>query len=155
MATPIVEYIAANLLTTLSGITVANGYDNTVTAERLVRLGNRVRDKLVVLEQGDTRRSEDVGERDQYQAIGWFQTFYVTCYAIESESSSTAIETRLNSLRSDVEKAVMVDPHRGNYAVDTFLVSATRVTDAEAAAEAVVVEIEVYYRVLHTSPYTQ
>lgn len=155
MPTPIIEYIAANVLSTVQAVTAANGYDNTVTGERLIRTGNRVRDRLVVVEQGDTKRSDLDGDRDQYQAIGWVQTFYLTAYVLESESSSTAIETRLNSIRSDLEKAIMADPTRGNYAVDTFLVGATRVTDDDSAAEGVVVEIEVYYRVLHTNPYAQ
>lgn len=116
MAEPVIERIAQNVVDTLKGVNVAAGYNNSLSVERLKREGNAPRDLLVVVEQHDETQPEDVTHNKQE----WFQRFAVTCYVVEQDGARS-LDTRINSVRADVQKALMQDPHRGDLAIDTIL----------------------------------
>ena len=153
MPTPILELIAQNVATTLGGITTAGGYENTLTVERAKRLGNIPGDRRVVIHQGDARKESP--EDDSRAHITWNQSFLCTAFAVESEASVTAIDQRINSLRADMEKALMVDPTRGGYALDTFIEDPINFSDEGGGWEGIVVHCVVKYRTLLGNPYSQ
>ena len=98
MATPIEEQIAANVLTRIASITTGNSYEQTLIAERPnKKRGNRLRDLLAVVYE------EDRDPRESAQSLEeWTKQFAVAVYLIESEASSTLIDTRANTVAADV-----------------------------------------------------
>ena len=152
MPTAVVELIAQNIVTALQGVTITAGYTNTLTVERRKPHGNDpIRNGLAVLFQGDPDESQ--GEPTQRKE--WVQPFHVLLCAIEPENSEVSIDARLNSLRADVEKALMASPNRGGYAVDTTIRAPHIATNAHGDAQGVVVNFDVKYRTSYTDPYTQ
>lgn len=152
MATAIVELIAQNIVTTLQGVTIDNGYENTLIVERRKQAGNDpVRDCLAVVYQGDPQEGDD----KPLQRRSWIQPFHVLLCAVESDSSTATIDARLNSLRADVEKALCAAPNRGGYAVDTHIRTPSIATNAHGDVQAVVVNVDVEYRTAWNNPYTQ
>ncbi len=149
MADPIVEQIRADIKTTLETITTVNGYENTVTVEEHSRLGNPPTDKLLVLHQDDGLWLDNAA----HQHHRWNQLFWVVGYVIEAEDASTAIARRINTLRADVEKAMMVDATRNSLALDSTPgnFSLFEVGDVDGFAAQWFVD----YRTLETSPYSQ
>ena len=105
MSTPVIESIALALADIVNAITTANGYNYTLNAERpttLTLTEDLIKDKNVIISQGDP--SED--EPCDYDRT-WMQPFYLT--AIVYEESGTAIDTKINQIRSDIEKAIAIE----------------------------------------------
>ncbi len=149
MATPIVEDISANLVAALELITVGNGYENTVTVERHKRTGNDPVDKLLVVHMDSSfRLIEDVINHHV-----WLQTYFIVGYVVEAEDSVVAIDTRINSLRSDVGKALMVDPQRNNLAIDT-IAGGVELFETPDSIEGFIAEWSVQYRTLEADPFS-
>jgi hypothetical protein len=159
---PVIERIAQDLLDTLEGITTAAGYRYTLIAERAKpNLGNRRRDGLAVLVQGDAKRiNEDddspTGRGPAYDHDEWWAAFAVVLTAMETEASTDPIDKRMNVMRSDVEKALAVDPTRGGLAILTEMGDPMPV-DAPPNVNGVewAIPLTVYYRTLAGDPYTQ
>ena len=155
MATSILEQISANVLTTVASVTIANGYEQTVTAERrqqrYAETAQPIRDKNVVIYQDVPVLDEGVPQGH----IGWYQPYWLECYVLEDEGSGTAVDTRVNSIRADVEKALLVDRHRGTLAVDTDIEAPAAIEDENGATLGVAVRAVVRYRTLESDPYTQ
>ena len=74
-------------------------------------------------------------------------------YVIASDSETAALYTRLNEVRGDLEKALMADPTRGGYAIDTVIRAPERF-QFDAAVTGIVVACEVLYRTRIDDPFT-
>lgn len=153
MPTPIVETIRLNVISTLEGITVAGGYNNTVTVQAFKRAGNTPADRLIVVEQMDPSETPE-SERSQ-QHHEWSQPFRLTAYLIESETSATAIDASINGLVTDIHKRMLVDTGRGGIANDTFVGPPEYGEDASGGYAAVQLEVRCVYRTLYGNPNSQ
>jgi hypothetical protein len=153
---PVIELIAQNVEDTLRGIVQVAGYSCDLTVERAnPGVGNRDRNNLAVIVQGNPTREQDA----PMQHDSWRVPFSIVCTAVESETSQTPIDARLNRLWADVIYALCgteSSRRRGGYAIDTIIddpdfgVTATNAHEGE-----VTVNVTVWYRHLQGRPHEQ
>lgn len=141
MADPICELVSQNILTTLQGITGASA----------IRRGQSpapMQDLQIVLEDGDDRYldSQFTGKTD------YEREYLIWGEVLEAETSSTAIDTRLNRLRSSIEKALLADTTRGGYARNTRIDSVLKAWDEAGNIAGILVIAIVHYRITETDP---
>jgi hypothetical protein len=111
-----------------------------------------MRDQLVIVHQGQPAVVADTAQQHKE----WLLPIELICVVDEPESSSIAIDERLNSLRADVEKILLVDIQRGGYATDTIITDPEYgPTDAGAKSGMVSVNVNVKFRTLYADPYSQ
>ena len=156
MADSILEQIAVEFLSTIRGINQASGYENNVTASRRKQRYSQVedptgKDRHCVIYQDNPLRDTEPPQ----QHVGWRQPFYVLCYVTEDEDTSVSLDTRINSLRADVEKAVRANPHMSALAVDTVIDDPIMIEDEHGGIMGIAVRAVVWYRTLQDDPYTQ
>ncbi len=152
MSTPIKEDIAANMLTTLNGVTTGNSYNQTITGIRALRIdyANVSPDDLTfILTQGE----EEVVETG-YGKKAWMQHYDVLCIVVDSDSSTTAVETRINQVEADIRKAVRVAPQRGVTGVLDTIVNPSSPLPDGVDFTGVILDISVHYRHDEDDPYT-
>ena len=156
MADPIVEQIAADVLTTVQTVTTGNGYNYTVSAKRMPSQAETIgpADLGVILYQGDPAKKTDSEPQNRYD---WMQPFFLACYVSIKEDDVTepAIETKVNRVRADIEKALMVDRNRSTLAIDTIIGEPVAFDTGIDGMDGIVVRIDVWYRVDQDDPYTQ
>jgi hypothetical protein len=154
---PLVEQIAAALVAVLAAITVAAGYRTTVSGVvRPRRLEDHAAaDSGIALMQDDP---EEDGELES-GAGGlkmWLQPFRIHCFLQISDADTTALDTRLNRFRSDVEKAIRANPTLGGLATDAIVrPPESWIFKPNRSFEGVTVNVEIHYRTLENDPYTQ
>lgn len=148
MAVPIIEQITQNIVAELKLVTITNGFNNDLEVEQPAQAGNRVRDRLVVVYQ----TAVDQVEPPQGH-VAWNQTYAIVCFVREKEGSDTSIDTRINSIRSDVERKLRQDNSRGGLAVETEL--RPPLIFEQKGAAGVIVNVDVLYRVLEDDPFAQ
>ncbi len=153
MSVPVIESIAANLLTTLNGITTGNGYNQTIVIKRPSRVtydteaaGDDLEGLLV---QGKREPLEHA-----FNVYYWRQPFIIIVYALNADRSVVTIDTRLNQITADMEKALRVDPTRGGYAKVTNIGEPELMINGDGSCSRVDLSFTVDYRVLNTDPYT-
>ncbi len=153
MSTPIIESIAANIATTVDGVKISAGYNQTLHAVRPKRLtflqdGWDNGDVVILQEE-----SEQTDEPTMYRQ--WKQYFLLAAFVVDSESATTPIDTRLNQVAADIEKAIMVDRRRGNstYVADTRIEDREFWYDPEARSSGVSLRVSVTYRYPDGDPY--
>lgn len=153
---PLDERIARNLLETVQGINKAAGYHNDVAAaERRKQFGRYSGDRLIVMYQGDPARDPDHETTTNTAPIHWIHPFAFDCYVVEVEDGDP-VDARINTLRADVEKAVMVDPQRDGLAVDTEVTEPETFLDQEGGQIAgITVNVQVKYRTRLNDPNIQ
>ena len=153
MTTPIIEHIAANIETTIDLITTDNGWNQTLTSKRptAVDYKNAAWDDLDVL-ISQVNGDEDEGPLNVKTRN---QHFDIMAIALNSESSSVTIDTRLNAIFADIEKKLMEDETRGTYAIDTTIHNPTFFKDNAGGLTGVNIDISIQYRTVLTDPYTQ
>lgn len=151
MTKPVIENIADNVLDTINGITIANGYNYNLSAVRKRRIDfeDEAWDDLSCLILQTKVNELDSG----YSTKEWEQFFEVFVFAQDPDDSDISIDTKLNQIRSDIEKAIMTDTTRGGFAIDTMIHGA--VFDDDNGYSAVAVSFSVHYRVNELNPYTQ
>jgi len=151
MSTPIIEQIADKLVDYVNAITVANGYNQDLTAIRPKRLhleSDINRDRLVIIQQEEIA---DV-ETESTQTIIWQQPFAVQAIVVDSDDATDPIDTRLNTVRSDIEKKLMSDECRTLGGLgQIYLAGATKFID-DAANSGISVDVIVMYEVLTNDP---
>ncbi len=154
MAVPVIESIAANLLATLNGVTTGNGYEQTIVIKRPSRVtydteasGDDLEGLLV---QGTREPLEHA-----FTVYTWRQPFLIIVYALNDDRSATTIDTRLNQITADMEKALRADITRGAYAYMTNIGEPEFLIAADGSVSATMLPITVDYRVLNTDPYTK
>ena len=153
MSTPIIEQIAVKIAALVDAVTVAAGYNQTLTAVRPKRIhleGDINTDGTVIVEAEDA-----VIEQDSNTHIIWRQGFTLQALVIDSDDATAALDTRLNQVRSDIEKKLM---DGDNWQLDgtgeILLKSATKfIADPEVAG--IAVNIDVLYEVNKADPYSQ
>ena len=152
MSTPVIENIAANLKDTIAEITVANGFNQTLSAVRSRRndFSDISPDDLTVLivQMDEDKLDSAIGTYE------WDQHFLLMTFVIDSDTSITPIDTRRNQVKSDIIKKIKETASRGGYAIDTKIQPSAMFDDGEGFC-GVAVEIAVHYRVDEDDPYTQ
>lgn len=149
MATPIIEYIAANIQTTLDGLATSGGKITAIRPKRIdfqTPWGDRT---LLITQIGS------VPAEVPYGGKSWVQTFMLTVFVIDSDTETDSIDTRLNTVRADIEKQLMVDDTRGGYAYETTIGESVPFDDDDGTLTGIAMTIEVSYRTELTDPYTQ
>lgn len=156
MSDPVVEKIAANIKAAINAITEANGFSQDLVAVRPTRLGfedNAVPGDLkVVIVQEDPEENEELSAEGNPAMKAWTQPFALVCFVISSDTAVVGIDTRLNQVRSDVEKKLMEDVTRGGQAIDTRLGGSMRFSEGPNASGIIVV-VNVLYRTRVDDPY--
>jgi hypothetical protein len=151
-STPILESIAENIKTIVAGITIANGYQQDLVCLRPKRaffLDAVTQDNTVILAQ-------DAPAKVDASAFGcqeWIQPFSLVAILMDSDAATTPIDTRLNQVRSDIEKAILADTTHGGLAIDTIIEPPAYF--AENQMTGIEVKINVHYRTKYDDPYTQ
>ena len=105
MSVPVIEHIAVYLNSLVNGITVANGYNYDLVAVRPTTralTADNLDDKNVVITQGDP--AEDAVVAGNIRE--WEQPFFLRAIVYED---SEIIDTKINKIRSDIEKALGVE----------------------------------------------
>lgn len=156
---PVVERIAQALATRLETVTTANGYQvQLADVVRPFRRGDYVpQNNLCVLEQLSPFDPPD-GEYNMGNepARVWVQPFLITLYVQPDETDTTPVDTRVNLIRSEVERAVMGDDLTwGNLALGwTHLAGADYIDSADGSYSGVQITLEITYRVPESDPFT-
>jgi len=154
MSTPIIETIAVKISALIDAITIAAGFNQTLTAVRPKRLhleGDINTDLTVIIEQEDPEIQEETNE-----VITWRQPFTLQALVLDSDDATTAIDTRLNQVRSDIEKKLMEnDNWKLDGLADGILLRPPEKFIADPQVAGIAVNIDVIYTVLTADPYSQ
>jgi len=154
MSTPIIEQIAVAIKDAVNAITVANGFNQTLTAVRPKRLhleGDINTDLSVIIQQEE--EPELVGFTNS--TITWRQGFALQAIVLDSDDATASIDTRLNQVRSDIEKQMLSTTYRklGGLAEGVLARSATKFMASPDAA-GISVNVDVIYTTEYADPYT-
>lgn len=115
-ALSILELITRDIEQTLQAIRQVNGYAFDLLIERASK-SNRPLDSKVVMSLDDLERDND----SAMQHDTFFANFTLTAYASVSDSFSTTVNQRLIAIVEDIRSALMVDPQRNLYALNSEL----------------------------------
>lgn len=153
MATPIVESVAVNLLAAINTVTTDNLYHETIVVKR------QSRDDVVNFTLADRRGFLLAAERrlSDEQGAGkttWDQAFLLMVVLINDADASVPIDTRLNQVAGDVEKAIMADPTLSGVAIWLTVDSVAFADDETGAMTLFEMQITVGYRTKRGDPYT-
>jgi hypothetical protein len=152
MSSPIIEQIAVKLFDAVNAITVANGYNQTLIAVRpkRIHLEGDINDDLnVIIEQEDA-----VIEADSTTHIIWRQGFTLQALVIDSDDATDPIDTRLNLIRSDMEKKLMDTDTQDLGGLGEVLLKSAEKFIADPQLAGVAVNIDVLYQVAVGDPYS-
>ena len=97
MTTPIIEYIAVNIETSVNEITVANNYNQDLVAIRPRRFDFKdvsPKDRVVLILQ----RDEEEPAAEAIQTETWLQLFDLVALVIDSDDAAASIDTRINQV---------------------------------------------------------
>ena len=149
MGTNIRELIFNNILVTLQGITLANGYNYSVEPENVLLIHGKRDDSaylepVIYIYPGAEVTNLDKGERGyDYNEL----RIYIEAW-IRGEKEQ--MSTNINNMLTDLKTALGADASRGGYAVDTaFLSNDTYMTDLTSERCGIVLEIQVDYTHLY------
>lgn len=113
------ERIMKNIKTALEGITVANGYDNTVKIVERVKQGGQTTKDVPYLQI--TNGVESPHESQENPTLRKKLPVYVIIGTRQDEETDPKwADEVVNSLLGDVQRAMQVDPTRGGLAIDTI-----------------------------------
>jgi hypothetical protein len=158
MSNPIIEQIALKIKEAIDAVTIANGFNQDLTAVRPKRLhleSDLNADNTVFIRQEAAEASDS---QLTTETITWIQGFVLTALAIDSDSASDSIDTRLNKIAADIQKQLLSAGYNtlGGLA-DGVLFRAT-----EAAAylfgqnyAGIDITIDVLYTTDYADPYSQ
>lgn len=106
-----------NIQTCLAGVTVSNGYANTLNSvERTLQRGQTSAPPMAYVLEGDDDviAQAPLGYLTRHLAVG-----IVLAVQQDDDVDARSASEMMNSLIADVQKALQVDPRRNNLAVDT------------------------------------
>jgi hypothetical protein len=154
MLYPVVEEIAQAIKTRLETVTVANGYQQDVTVVRPTRLGGFVPSDLqIVLTQDDPTLLGDIEGANSMKE--WRQRFVANCLVRTSDTNTEPVDTTINTLRADVEKALMSsETWWDGLATDCRVLASEGFIMADGEYEGVAIPFELDYRTDRDDPYT-
>ena len=149
MSTPITEYIAENIKTAINAITVAAGFNQTLSAvrRRWVEFDSLTPENGKVLIQ----QKEDEPGKNPTGCAAWSQKFLLFAIVTDDESSSDSIELKMARVRDDIRKKLLEDTTRGDYAIDTINGAATPLDGSRVTG--IEMEVEVQYATQYENPY--
>jgi hypothetical protein len=87
-------------------------------------------------------------------SIAQIVAFGVRIFVTPDEDDATPIDALINTWRSDIESALMLDPQWAGLAYNTMLLPPERFFDGNGAESGIDVMIEIYYAVSENDPYT-
>lgn len=158
MAEPIVEQIAANVLSTLNGLVVTGPSLAamplaTYTAVRPAQVWPPVNTGLIlVMQEGRAIKvplSQTPGMR-----VAWMQPFTLAAFIAAPDTGTVPVDTYLNEMFADVHNALLADYHRAGLAVDTLIDEPDYVHSSQGWS-AVEINVLVHFRTLYTDAYHQ
>jgi hypothetical protein len=150
MSTSIRENILANLKTTLEGITIALGYNNTMASiQRWNQRGNSLAlVPCIVVNSGQEEKKPEPNPQATCKLAIYLDVWYR-----QDDDETRPSDQIISSLLADVEKAIMVDPTRGGNAEDTNILNNTPFETIDGQPSfGVVVELEIVYKHKLTDP---
>jgi hypothetical protein len=156
VAEPIIEQILANVATTVDGITVGAGYQQTLNAVRPTRLdleSNTIPNNgtVVVVCEDTQPGTVNAGNPARQE---WEIMVSCIAYVIASDAVTTPIDTLINRVRADIEKALQVDHTRGGLAINTMPAGSQTFIAPGGSTSGVAVFSTVTIRTRLTDPYT-
>lgn len=154
MADPIVEQIAEAIETAINAITIGNGYNYTLTAVRpkRIHLETDINDDLkVIIFQDDQPTLIDFTN----ETITWLQGFQCQAIVIDSDTATEAIDTKLNKIRSDIEKKLLSAGSIALGGLGRVMPKPPIYFVQESQAAVVSVNFDVEYETDFNDPYTQ
>lgn len=116
------ELIIKNVETTLAGITVANGFLNTLAAVHRFRQSGFPRKDIPFagLTQGPDMLEETASGSDGPLTERLLTVFVDAVTRHDETADARPSDEVLNALEQDVTKAMLTDPFRGGHAIDTI-----------------------------------
>ena len=155
MADTVREKIFADLVTTLSGISTANGYDNNIASVQRWDMNgnNKVGVPAIIVNSGPEKNDDGKA----YDLTHCLLTVFLELWVRQNEAESAAMPTDklLNSLLGDIKKSLAEDVTRGGNAFDTEVTDVETFETVEGQQHAgLVVTIEIEYRHKQTDPKT-
>ena len=152
MSTPRIELIIQDINTTLDGVTIANGYNTDLTVTRPTMAGGLAHrgDDTALVMLGDTVpvESTPMGSQD------WNGAVPILCRKVIADDSTDNIDALLQTIASDVIRALLVDRHRSTLAIDTLIDGTTMGRDATGSTESITVLARVWYRTDDDDPFS-
>jgi hypothetical protein len=113
---PVVELVRQHLMETLRGVTESNGFRITLKkVEGRSAVVNNPEHMACIVVQGDPSEGES-----PLQLMDWVQPFMILVWIAPRENDPVDIDTYANRIYSEVTRAVLIDPYRGNQAQDTI-----------------------------------
>jgi hypothetical protein len=152
--TPIEHQIFDHVLTTLAGITTANGYNQTVVrVEKFRPLDEPDPASFPTLHAWIENKQRDSAV--EMNKVWQVHTLVVRGFTRDGNDPALAI----NQLMADVERALMVDPHRGGYAIRTAPQGVEEpeviMGDGFGGRAVAYAEFEIVFRTKAGDPYSQ
>jgi len=143
MSVPVVEQIALALVEIIEGIPDLNA----VRPKRIHLEGDINSDNTVIIEQENASMTDQTAE-----TITWRQQFTLQALVIDSDKATDPIDTRLNTVRSDIEKQLARNRTCGGLAEGiSFRDSEKFISDPQVAG--IAVNIDVIYTTASDDPY--
>ena len=144
MPVPVNENITLNVVTTVDAVT-------GITAERHDRKAATPAHMLAIIHEGADEKLGDDETPCGFSA--WVRSYGVQVYIFQQDlADGVNFHTTLNTVRADIEKALMADVTRGGYAHNTEIQSPQEFVDSNDAT-GVVVFFDVTYRTDQYDPY--
>ncbi len=158
MATSIPELIAAVLQTRLQQITVANGYE--VTVSEVVRptavSDAQPKDKQIILSLAELTRTNELDCQGNPPAYAWTQSYNINAVLRPSEKSLTPSATLQNTFMADMTKAITAGAawwQMGGNALNTLFASSNTYDAPDGSSAGVRIVLQVVFRAAANNPY--
>lgn len=158
-ANPIIEQIILDVVGTIDGITTDNGYQQDLNAVRPTRMDlddeGPGTDGDVVVTFSDPDPADEHSAAGNPPRQGWTVQLTLIAYVIPSDASTAPLDTLINRVRADIEKALQVDHTRGGLAINTTPAGSQKFAVEGGSTTGVAVFADVTYRTPLNNPYTQ
>jgi hypothetical protein len=160
LARPVDAYAIDNLITALSGITVANGYAVTITPVTYDPNGIDHNDGTAYVEStGETPLPTSPCTREDFyvnvRVVVFIQPLQVEGGDVGvSGATARSIEERMRTYSACIRKALMADVHRGGYAINTRFDDPTEY-EPETLPMYVRIPIKLHIRTMFGDRFTQ
>lgn len=158
MADPIIELIVQDMVGAVNAVTLAAGYNQDLTAVRPKRQDltdeGPAGDGTVVITHADPEPDLEHSNAGFPERQAWRLNVTLVAYVIPSDDSTAALDTLINRVRADLERALLRDPTRGGLAVWTRPAGSQKFIAEGGSATGVAVFADVLYRTPIDDPYT-
>ena len=159
MSEPVKELIVQDVVDAINAITTANGFQQTLVAQRPIR-GNMDAEKnaqngTVLVIQGDEEENDAYSPEGNPKGQGWTMPIYLEVFIVaEHGDTTTPLDKLANRAEADIIKKLSEDRHRGGHAQDTLFTPTERRTDGPDAT-GLLMRIDTIYATSEQDPYTE